>query len=69
MGYYIGVHKHGMRVVNRKIVDEYGLVQQHLHYKRHRWEHWREKDPKNMLHLTNERRFGTAINKYFINRT
>ena len=71
MGHYVGVHKHGMRVVNKKIVDEYGQVQQHLHYKRHRWEHWREKDPQNMLHLTNERRFvlGTAINEYFINRT
>lgn len=71
MGYYVGVHKHGVRVVNKKIVNEYGQVQQQIHFKRHRWEHWREKTKTNMLHLTNERRYvlGRAINDYFINRT
>ena len=53
MGYYVGVHKQGMRVVNKKFVDEYGHVQK-IHYKRHRWEHWREKDQTNTLHLTNK---------------
>ena len=34
MGYYVGVHKHGVRVVNKKIVNEYGQVQQQIHFKR-----------------------------------
>ena len=66
----LGVHKHGIRVVTRKWEDCYG--QQHeRHIRKHRWEHWREKVRRNMLHLTNERRFvlGKAINEYFIHRT
>ena len=41
------------------------------HIKQHRWEHWRESNKNNMLHLNNERRFvlGRAVNEYFINRT
>ena len=68
--HYLGVHKHGMRVTTKKFVDENGQEQQ-LKIKRHRWEHWREPDRKNMLHLTNERRIvlGRAINEYFIQRT
>ena len=67
---YPGIHKHGMRVTTVKYVDGYGQPQQ-KHIKKHRWEHWREKDRRNMLHLVNERRFvlGRAINEFFINRT
>ena len=67
---YVGVHKHGIRVVTRKWVDKFGQ-QQVRHIRKHRWEQWREQVRSNMLHLTNERRMvlGKAINEYFINRT
>ena len=67
---YPGIHKHGLRVMTLKHVDDNGQPQQKP-IKRHRWEHWREADRSNMLHLTNERRFvlGRAINEFFINRT
>ena len=68
--HYMGVHKYGIRVTTRKWKDHYGR-QHEKHIKKHRWEHWRESDKKNMLHLNNERRFvlGRAVNEYFINRT
>ena len=70
MKYYVGVHKYGMRVVTRKRQDIYGQ-EHHRYIKQHRWDHWREKEKHNMLHLTNERRYvlGKAINEYFTNRT
>ena len=70
MGKYVGTHKFGMRVVTRKSKDRYGQIQ-HRHIRKHRWDHWREKEKQNMLHLTNERRFklGKAVNDYFMWRT
>ena len=67
---YLGVHKHGIRVVTRKWQDHHGQLQK-KHIKKHRWEQWREKVRSNMLHLTNDRRFvlGKAVNEFFINRT
>ena len=67
---YVGVHKHGIRVVTRKWVDKFGQ-QQVRHIRKHRWEQWREQVRSNMLHLTNKRRMvlGKAINEYFIKRT
>ena len=68
--HYMGVHKYGTRVTTRKWKDRYGR-QVEKHIKQHRWEHWRESNKNNMLHLNNERRFvlGRAVNEYFINRT
>ena len=67
---YVGIHKYGLRVVTRRRKDRYGQEHQR-HIKKHRWEHWREKEKQNMLHLTNERRFklGKAVNDFFICRT
>ena len=69
-GKYVGIHKFGMRVATQKSTDLYGQ-EHHRHVRKHRWEHWREQVPRNMLHLTNERRFklGKAINEYFVCRT
>ena len=71
MKFYLGIHKHGTRVSNNKIKDVDGHVIHQTHLKKHRWEHWREKERTRMLHLTNERRFvlGKAVNEYFIHRT
>ena len=69
-GHYMGVHKHGVRVTTARWLDQFGM-QHEKHVKKHRWEHWRESNKRNMLHLTNERRFvlGRAVNEYFMNRT
>ena len=51
---------------------QYKFGQEHQrHIRKHRWEHWRETERRNMLHLTDERRMkiGKAINDYFILRT
>ena len=64
------LHKYGVRAYTRKETDQYGQV--HLRkIKCHRFEHWREHDPAEKLHLTNSQRFkmGAAINKYFVQRT
>ena len=68
--HYVGVHKYGIRVTTKKWLDCDGR-QCERHIKKHRWEQWRELDKRNMLHLTNERRFvlGRAVNEYFIHRT
>lgn len=67
---YPGFHKYGMRMVTRKYTDKYGQ-EHHRVIKKHRWEHWRESERSQKLHLTNERRFkmGKAVNEYFIIRT
>ena len=59
-------HTFGVRTCTRKRVDRYGHVSMRVS-KSHRWEHWREQDPQNMLHLNTERRFkmGQALNNYF----
>ena len=51
----LGIHKYGMRVVTRRRWDKFGQEHQR-HIRKHRWEHWREAERRNMLHLTNERR-------------
>ena len=68
--YYVGVHKYGVRVRTIKWQDCYGREHQ-KHTKKHRWEQWREVDRRNMMHLSNERRFvlGRAVNEYFLHRT
>ena len=61
---------YGLRKATRKWFDVYGQ-EHHREIKGHRWEHWRESDPANMLHLNNDRRFkvAKAIQNYFILRT
>ena len=59
-------HTYGLRTSMRTSIDRYGHVST-MSVKSHRWEHWREPNPAEMLHLNNERRFkmATAINNYF----
>ena len=59
-------HTYGLRTSTRTNTDRYGQVSS-MSVKSHRWEHWREPNPAEMLHLNNERRFkmATAINNYF----
>ena len=59
-------HTYGVRTKTRKRVDQYGQVTMRT-IKSHRWEHWLESEPENMMHLTAERRFklGEALNNYF----
>ena len=42
-----------------------------LQTKSHRWQHWRESSPGDMLHLTTERIFkvGASLNNYFLFNT
>ena len=65
-----GFHTYGVRTATRKSFDLYGQ-EHHRVRKSHRWEHWREADPANMLHLRNDRRLkmGIALNNYFIYNT
>ena len=68
---YPRFHTYGVRTATRYRTDEFGELHQYV-TKSHRWEHWREADRGNMLHLTDVRRFkmGQAINNYFrINTT
>ena len=67
---YHRLHKYGVRDYTRKETDQYGQVQLRK-IKCHRFEHWRELDRAQKLHLTNKQRFkmGAAINKYFVQRT
>ena len=59
-------HTYGIRTKTVKSVDRYGQITMR-HVKSHRWEQWREDEPRNMLHLSTERRFkmGKALNNYF----
>ena len=68
--YYPRFHTYGVRTSTRSSKDRYGNVHVY-HVKSHRWEHWREQEKTNMLHLRNDRRFkmGAAVNHYFIQRT
>ena len=68
--FYPRFHTYGIRTSTRSTTDMYGNVKSY-HVKLHRWEHWREQDRANMLHLRNDRRFkmGRAVNNYFILRT
>ena len=70
VGNYVGLHTYGVRKDTKKSFDRYGQVVI-THTKRHRWEHWRETDQGNMLHLRDDRRvkMGTALNNYFIHNT
>ena len=60
------VHKFGVHIDNRTSKDKYGQVQVR-HRVAHKWEQWREKDKRQMLHLDDKRRIclGLSINKYF----
>ena len=67
---YPRFHTYGIRTSKRTSTDRYGNV--HVYsVKLHRWEHWREEDKLNMLHLRDDRRFkmGQAVNNYFISNT
>ena len=59
-------HTYGVRTSNKKRFDRYGQLYTRA-VKSHRWEHWHEPEPRNMLHLCTERRFkmGAALNNYF----
>ena len=59
-------HTYGIRSTTRRRVDMYGHAT-FTPIKSHRWEHWSETNPVDMLHLSNERRFkmASAINNYF----
>ena len=63
-------HTFGERTDNKKSVDRYGQVLVR-HTRTHRWEHWREPQPENMLHLTNDRRMamGKSVGNYFLHNT
>ena len=67
---YPAFHTYGVRTATRRYVDLYGQEHQRV-TKAHRWEHWREADRAQMLHLRNDRRvkMGIAINNYFIMNT
>ena len=67
---YPRFHTYGVRTSTRSTTDMYGNVNVY-NVKTHRWEHWRETDKTNMLHLRNDRRFkmGKAVNNYFISHT
>ena len=67
---YPRFHTYGVRTSTRSTTDMYGNVNVYS-VKTHRWEHWREKEKSNMLHLRNDRRFkmGKAVNNYFISNT
>ena len=64
------IHTLGVRTDNKKVRDRYGNITIR-HTKSHRWEHWRETDPGNMLHLNNTRRvvLGKAVGRYFTMNT
>ena len=68
--HYPRFHTYGVRTATRRWIDVYGQ-EHHRNIKMHRWEHWREAEPTQMLHLNNERRFkmGAAVNSYFVIRT
>ena len=67
---YLGLHTYGVRKDTKTSYDRYGQVVT-THIKRHRYEHWRESEKGNMLHLRDDRRFkmGAALNNYFIHNT
>ena len=67
---YVRFHTYGVRKDTKNVYDQYGQLHQRV-VKYHRWQHWRETNPANMLHLKNHRRFkmGTALNNYFILNT
>ena len=56
----------GLRVENKSTKDKYGQVWAR-HTTRHRYEHWREPDPSDMLHLNDSKRIkmGRQVNRYF----
>ena len=68
--FYPRFHTYGVRTSTRATKDRYGN-QHNYSVKYHRWEHWRENEKVNMLHLRNDRRFkmGKAVNNYFVLRT
>ena len=61
----LGLHKYGMRKLTKKYPN--GKV---VAVRTHRWEHFRETEKEQMLHLNDEQRakVGRAINNYFINQ-
>ena len=67
---YPAFHTYGVRTNTIKKVDLYGNITM-TKYKVHRWEHWREQEKGNMLHLRDDRRFkmAAAINNYFSHNT
>jgi hypothetical protein len=60
----------GVRKSSSEQVDRFGHVSV-LDRTTHREEHWREEDPRRMLHLDDTRRLkmGRQIGKYFLNNT
>ena len=67
---YPAFHTYGVRTNTVKNTDMYGNITM-TRVKVHRWEHWREQERGNMLHLRNDRRYkmATAINNYFCYNT
>ena len=63
---FLGLHTHGVRTGWRSCVDEFGRRYTWM-AKYHRWNHWREENEAQKMHLTNKRRFrlGQAVNNYF----
>ena len=61
----LGLHKYGIRKLNKKFPSG-KVVPAHTH----RFEHWREADRDQMLHLNNDQRAkaGRAVNNFFINQ-
>ena len=67
---YPAFHTYGVRTNTMQQVDMLGNVTT-TRVKVHRWEHWREQDKGNMLHLRDDRRLkmAAAVNKYFAHNT
>ena len=63
--YVPGFHSYGVRNYSKWVMGVKHKVETH------RWEHWREREKRYKLHLTNERRavMGTAVNNYINLRT
>ena len=63
---YPALHTYGVRTNTLKNTDIYGNITM-TKVKVHRWEHWREQEKGNMLHLRDDRRYkmATALNNYF----
>ena len=64
------LHTFGVRTGKKTLIGKGGEMVT-LQTKSHRWQHWRESSPGDMLHLTTERIFkvGASLNNYFLFNT
>ena len=64
------LHTFGVRTGKKTLIGNDGELVT-IQTKSHRWQHWRESNPGDMLHLTAERIFkvGASLNNYFLCNT